>query len=157
MDEVAIRLGVHELIGDYAERIDEDRLEEWPDLFADPCRYLIISRANHAAGMRQGVMYAASRGMLLDRVFSIRRANIFEPHRYRHVVGPIRLKGVDGGVAVVHSNFLAARIMHDGATTLFATGVYQDRIDTSKAPFRFNERIVVLDSDKIDTLLAIPL
>jgi anthranilate 1,2-dioxygenase small subunit len=157
MDEVAIRLGIHELIGDYAERIDEDRLEEWPDLFADPCRYLIISRANHAAGMRQGVIYAASRGMLLDRVFSIRRANIFEPHRYRHVVGPIRLKAVEGSAAVVRSNFLAARIMHDGATTLFATGVYQDRIDISTTPYRFSERIVVLDSDKIDTLLAIPL
>ena len=157
MDDVALRLGIHELIGDYAERIDEDRLEEWPDLFTDPCRYLIISRANHAAGMRQGVMYAASRGMLLDRVFSIRRANIFEPHRYRHVVGPIRLKSVEGATAVVHSNFLAARIMHDGATTLFATGVYQDRIDISTAPYRFSERIVVLDSDKIDTLLAIPL
>ena len=39
MDDVAIRLGIHELIGDYAERIDEDRLEEWPELFADPCRY----------------------------------------------------------------------------------------------------------------------
>ena len=54
----------------------------------------MISRANHEAGMRQGVMYAATRGMLLDRVFSMRRANIFEPHRYRHVIGPIRLKGV---------------------------------------------------------------
>ena len=86
---------MHELIGDYAERIDEDRLEEWPDLFTEPCRYLIISRANYAAGMRQGVMYAASRGMLLDRVFSLRRANIFEPHRYRHVVGPIRLKAME--------------------------------------------------------------
>lgn len=157
MDDVALRLGIHELIGDYAERIDEDRLEEWPELFTDPCRYLIISRANHAAGMRQGVMYAASRGMLLDRVFSIRRANIFEPHRYRHVVGPIRLKSVTGNAAVVHSNFLAARIMHDGATTLFATGVYQDRINVSTTPYRFSERIVVLDSDKIDTLLAIPL
>jgi anthranilate 1,2-dioxygenase small subunit len=157
MDEVAIRLGIHELIGDYAECIDEDRLEEWPDLFADPCRYLIISRANHAAGMRQGVIYAASRGMLLDRVFSIRRANIFEPHRYRHVVGPIRLKAVEGNEAVVRSNFIAARIMHDGATTLFATGVYQDRIDISTTPYKFSERIVVLDSDKIDTLLAIPL
>ena len=58
MDDLAIRLGVQELIGDYAERIDEDRLEEWPELFADPCRYLVISRANHEAGMRQGVMYA---------------------------------------------------------------------------------------------------
>ena len=157
MDEVAVRLGIQELIGDYAERIDEDRLEEWPDLFTDPCRYLIISRANYAAGMRQGVMYAASRGMLLDRVFSLRRANIFEPHRYRHIVGPIRLKAMEDAVAVVNSNFVAVRIMHDGATTLFASGLYMDRIDTSKIPYRFSERIVVLDSEKIDTLLAIPL
>jgi 3-phenylpropionate/cinnamic acid dioxygenase small subunit len=157
MDELALRLGIHELIGDYVERIDEDRLEEWPDLFGDPCRYLVISRSNHAAGMRQGVMYAASRGMLLDRVFSLRRANIYEPHRYRHVVGPIRLKDAEDGVAVVHSNFLVVRIMHDGATALFASGRYLDRIDIAATPFRFNERIVVLDSDKIDTLLAIPL
>jgi 3-phenylpropionate/cinnamic acid dioxygenase small subunit len=54
MDDLAVRLGVHELIGEYAERIDEDRLEEWPELFGDPCRYLVISRANHEAGMRQG-------------------------------------------------------------------------------------------------------
>jgi anthranilate 1,2-dioxygenase small subunit len=157
MDDLAVRFGIHELIADYAGLIDEDRLEEWPDLFTDPCRYLIISHASHAAGMRQGVMYAASRGMLLDRVFSLRRANIFEPHRYRHVVGPIRLNAVEGGFAVVHSNFMAARIMHDGATTLFATGRYLDRIDISCVPYRFSERIVVLDSDKIDTLLAIPL
>jgi len=157
MDELAIRLGVQELIGDYAERIDEDRLEEWPDLFTDPCRYLVISRSNHETGMRQGVMYAATRGMLLDRVFSIRRANLFEPHRYRHVIGPTRLKTVEGSSALVHSHFIVARIMHDGATTLFATGRYLDRIDISAPPFRFTERLVVLDSDKIDTLLAIPL
>jgi len=77
--------------------------------------------------------------------------------RYRHVVGPIRVKSVDGGIAVVHSHFLAARIMHDGGTMLFASGRYLDRVDVAVAPFRFNERIVVLDSDKIDTLLAIPL
>ena len=157
MDDLAIRLGVQDLIGEYAERIDEDRLEEWPELFADPCRYLVISRSNHEAGMRQGVMYAASRGMMLDRVFSIRRANLFEPHRYRHVIGPIRVKGMDGNVAVVHSHFIVVRIMHDGVTSVFATGRYLDRIDTSGGAYRFQERIVVLDSDKIDTLLAIPL
>jgi anthranilate 1,2-dioxygenase small subunit len=156
-DDPALRHGIHELIAEYAECIDEDRLEAWPDLFDDPCRYLVTSRANHEAGLPQGVMYAASRGMLLDRVFSLRRANIFEPHRYRHVVGPVRLKGVQEGTAMVHAHFIAARIMHDGTTSLFATGRYLDRIDVSAAPFRFRERIVVLDSDKIDTLLAIPL
>ena len=157
MDDLTVRLGVQELIGEYAERIDEDRLEEWPELFADSCRYLVISRSNFAAGMRQGVMYAATRGMLLDRVFSIRRANLFEPHRYRHVIGPIRIKEVTGPTAIVHSHFVVARIMHDGVTTLFATGRYLDRIDVSTVPYRFSERVVVLDSDKIDTLLAIPL
>jgi len=149
--------GVHDLIAEYCECIDEDRLEAWPELFADPCRYLVISRANHEAGLRQGVMYAASRGMLLDRVFSIRRANIFEPHRYRHVVGPTRIKSADQGVAVVHTHFLCVRIMHDGATSLFASGRYLDQIDVITTPYRFKERIVALDSDKIDTLLAIPL
>jgi hypothetical protein len=43
------------------------------------------------------------------------------------------------------------------ATTLFASGCYLDRIDVTATPFRFKERIVVLDSDKIDTLLAIPI
>jgi 3-phenylpropionate/cinnamic acid dioxygenase small subunit len=157
MDEQAVRRGVEELIGEYAERIDEDRLEEWPALFADPCKYLVICRSNYEAGMRQGVMYAATQGMLLDRVFSIRRANLFEPHRYRHVVGPIRIKSAESGVAVVHSHFICARIMHDGATALFATGRYLDRIDISTEDYRFLERIVVLDSEKIDTLLAIPL
>jgi 3-phenylpropionate/cinnamic acid dioxygenase small subunit len=157
MDELAVRLGVHELIGAYVDCIDEDRLEAWPDMFVEQCRYLVISRSNHAAGLRQGVMYAASRGMLLDRVFALRRANIFEPHRYRHVVGPIRVQSVENGVAVAHSNFIAARIMHDGVTSLFATGRYLDRIDVSGEPYRFIERIVVLDSEKIDTLLAIPL
>lgn len=107
--------------------------------------------------MKQGIMYAATKGMMLDRVFSIRRANLFEPHRYRHVIGPIRVKSVEANVAVVHSHFMVARIMQEGATTLFATGRYLDRIDVSTTPFRFQERIVVLDSDKIDTLLAIPL
>ena len=53
--------------------------------------------------------------------------------------------------------FLAARIMQDGQSSLFATGRYLDRIDVSATPLRFVERLVILDSPKIDTLLVIPL
>jgi anthranilate 1,2-dioxygenase small subunit len=156
-DDIAVRLGVDALIAAYVDCIDEDRLEAWPDFFADPCRYVIISRADHDAGLRHGIIYAASRGMLNDRVMALRKANIFEPHRYRHIVGPTRVVGVADGVAEVRSNFLAVRIMHDRDTQLFATGRYLDRIDATGAPYRFKERIVVLDSHKIDTLLVIPL
>ena len=94
--------------------------------------------------------------MLVDRVMALRRANIFEPHRYRHIVGPIRV-GRIGTVAQVRSNFIAVRIMHDGEMSLFAAGRYLDRIDVSAEPYRFIERLVILDSQKIDTLLVIPL
>jgi 3-phenylpropionate/cinnamic acid dioxygenase small subunit len=157
MDDLAMRLGVHELLAAYVDCIDDDRLEEWPDFFTESCRYLITSRTDHASGLRHGVVYAASRGMLVDRVLALRKANIYEPHRYRHVVGPIRIRSVADEVASVQSNFLAVRIMHDGETTLFATGRCLDRIAVGSEPFRFIERIVVLDSHKIDTLLVIPL
>jgi len=156
MDSI-VREGIHELIAAYAECIDDDRLEEWPDFFVENCRYLITSRQSHEAGHRHGVVYAASRGMLVDRILALRRANIFEPHRYRHIVGPVRISAVADGVAEVRSNFIAVRIMHDGEMSLFAAGRYLDRIAVSAEPYRFIERLVILDSDKVDTLLVIPL
>ena len=152
-----VRLAIHELIAAYADCLDDDRLEEWPDFFVDDCRYLITDRESHEAGLKHGVIYCASRGMLADRVTSLRRVLMFEAHRYRHLVGPTRILSLDGNVVKARCNVFVARIMHDGGMSLFATGRYLDSIDVSRAPYRFIERLVVLDSQKIDTLLVIPL
>ena len=157
MDDTALRLGIGDLLAAYADCVDDDRLEAWPDFFTEDCRYLITSRESHDAGLRHGIIYCASKGMLQDRVMAMRRANIFEPHRYRHILGPVQIDKVTHGVAETRCNFLAARIMHDGETHLFATGRYLDRIDVSTNPFRFIARTVVLDSQKVDTLLVLPL
>jgi anthranilate 1,2-dioxygenase small subunit len=156
-EDTAVWLGVNELIAAYADCIDEDRLEEWPDFFVDPCRYLITDRESHLAGLRHGIIYCASKAMLHDRVTSLRRVLMFEAHRYRHIIGAARVGRIEGGEAQASSNFLAMRIMHDGEMQIFATGRYLDRIDISARPYRFVERVVVLDSQKIDTLLVIPL
>jgi anthranilate 1,2-dioxygenase small subunit len=152
-----IRFGISELIAAYADCIDDDRLEEWPDFFVDDCRYLVTDRQSHEAGLKHGVIYCASRGMLVDRVMSMRRVLMFEAHRYRHLVGPSRITKLDGEIAEAYANFFVARVMHSGETSLFATGRYLDRIDVGRTPYRFIERLVVLDSQKIDTLIAIPL
>ena len=156
-DDLAVRLGINELIAAYGDCIDDDRLEEWPDFFVEQCRYLLTDRESHEAGLRHGVIYCASRGMLADRVTSLRRVLMYEAHRYRHLVGQTRIVSLDDKVAEVRSSFMVARIMHAGETTLFATGRYLDRIDIGRKPYRFIERLVVLDSQKIDTLLVIPL
>jgi len=157
MADLEVQLGINELIAAYADCIDDDRLEEWPDFFVDDCRYLVTDRESHEAGLKHGIIYCASRGMLADRVTSLRRVLMFEAHRYRHLVGPTRILSLDAGITEARSNFFIARIMRTGETAMFATGRYLDRIDVSRTPYRFIERLVVLDSQKIDTLLVIPL
>jgi anthranilate 1,2-dioxygenase small subunit len=142
---------------DYVRCIDEDRLESWPDYFDDPCTYKITTAANHRQGLEAGIVFANSRGMLIDRVSALREANVYERHSYRHILGmPAILSRGDDGVRS-ETPFLVMRIMHDGATDIFATGLYLDhymfRGDTAKLA----ERIVVCDSSRIDTLLALPL
>jgi hypothetical protein len=47
--------------------------------------------------------------------------------------------------------------MHSGETMVFATGRYRDRVVIGPDGARFAEKLVILDSRLIDTLLAIPL
>ena len=62
-----------------------------------------------------------------------------------------------GPMVGARSNFIVVRTMADGAQDLFVAGYYVDRIDFTGDRPRFTEKLVVLDSDKVDTLLAIPL
>jgi 3-phenylpropionate/cinnamic acid dioxygenase small subunit len=146
-----------QLNAEYARAIDDDRLEDWPEFFAESCVYSITSVDNHRRGLPVGLMYADSKGMLQDRVTALRQANIYERQAYRHLVGlPAILGDGDGGVRV-ETPFLVVRIMRDGRMDLFATGRYVDVVVETAGALRFRERIVVCDSSRVDTLLAIPL
>jgi 3-phenylpropionate/cinnamic acid dioxygenase small subunit len=150
-------LRLAELNAAYASAIDNDRLEEWPDFFVDDCLYKITSADNHRRGYAAGVVYADSRAMLRDRVTALRRANIYERQSYRHIIGlPLITENGAGGIAA-ETPFLAVRIMRDGTSDLFATGIYLDKLRDDGSRLRFVERIVVCDSAHFDTLLAIPL
>ncbi len=142
----------------YADCIDEERYDQWPDLFTDRCLYQIISRDNHRRQMPFGLLYCDSRGMLRDRIASMRSANIYEPHTYRHVLGRSIVTGrTEDGSVDTRTSYLVVRIMHDGAQEIFSTGVYLDRIVAIDDRLRFSQRIVVCDASRIDALLVVPL
>jgi 3-phenylpropionate/cinnamic acid dioxygenase small subunit len=150
-------LPVWQLYADYARAIDEDRLEDWPDFFAAVCLYKITSADNFRQGLPAGVIHADSKGMLRDRVTALREANIYERQTYRHLVGLPAIHGeADGGVRA-EAPFLVVRTMRDGTMALFAAGRYLDVLVEEEGALRFRERIVVCDSSRFDTLLAIPL
>ncbi len=140
----------------YASCIDADRLEEWPGFFVERCLYKITSADNHKRGYAAGIVYADSRAMLQDRVSALRNANIYERHSYRHIVGMPSLISSADEIAG-ETPFVVIRTMRDGRMDLFATGVYLDRVREEDGKLRFIERLVICDSQRFDTLLAIPL
>jgi 3-phenylpropionate/cinnamic acid dioxygenase small subunit len=141
-----------------AAAIDADRLEQWPEFFFDHCHYKVTTADNHAQGYQAGLIYADSRAMLIDRVSALRQANIYERQRYRHILGmPLITGGTDGTVST-ETSFVVVRTMRDGQMSVFAAGVYLDKVRREgTGPWRYVERTVVCDSQRIDTLLAIPL
>jgi anthranilate 1,2-dioxygenase small subunit/terephthalate 1,2-dioxygenase oxygenase component beta subunit len=157
--DIELQLTVENLLARYAHALDEDRLEEWPDFFVETGCYRVTTAENHGRGLPVSVIYADSRAMLRDRVSALRHANIYEAQRCRHAITSTLVEREDANVARAVSSFQVLRIMHTGETTLFASGRYLDRIrlngDGGKA--LFEEKIVVCDSRRFDTLLAIPL
>jgi anthranilate 1,2-dioxygenase small subunit len=154
--DVALQLQVEKLHARYAHALDADRLEDWPNFFTENGRYRIATAENEERGLPLPVIYAESRAMLRDRVQSLRHANIYEPQRYRHIVSSVLVEKLDGARVTSEASFMVVRIMQDGASMLFASGRYLDRIVLAPEPL-YEERVVVCDSRRFDTLLAIPL
>jgi len=151
------QLAVLDLNARYAEALDDGRFEEWPELFTDDGKYRVTTAENVEQNLPLSLIYATSRAMLRDRIKALREANIYEAQRYRHLLGPARIEFGADGTLHARTSFMVARIMHTGETSLFATGTYRDRIALDGEGARFSERVAILDSRQIDTLLAIPL
>jgi 3-phenylpropionate/cinnamic acid dioxygenase small subunit len=157
--DIDLQLAVENLLARYVHALDDDRLEDWPGFFIESGHYRITTAENHERGLPLSIIYADSRAMLRDRVSALRHANVYEAQRYRHAVSATLVERLDAHTARAVSNFQVLRIMHTGETALFASGRYLDRIrlQGDGAIAQFEEKIVVCDSPRLDTLLAIPL
>ena len=153
--DIELRMRVEELHARYAHALDSDELERWPEFFTAQGRYRITTAENEARGLPLPVLYAEGEAMLRDRIASLRHANIYEPQRYRHMVSAVLLEQQSASRVKSIANFLVIRIMENGESVLFASGRYLDRIALPE--LRYEERVVICDSRRFDTLLAIPL
>jgi anthranilate 1,2-dioxygenase small subunit len=152
-----VRDSIARLMMEYVHAIDNDELERWPQFFTDKCLYQIISRPEHELGRLIGVWYCDTRAMLEDRVGSIREVNIYEPHVYRHIIGPTEVLDFREGAYSAQTSYIVVRTMHDGEMLLFSAGRYMDEIVIEGGAARFRKRVVVSDSSRYDTLVAIPI
>jgi anthranilate 1,2-dioxygenase small subunit len=161
MDKYVLRGAVEELLAAYAQCLDADKLEEWPDFFTDPCLYQVIPRENDAQGLPIALIYCDSRGMLRDRVVAHRQANIYGPHAYRHLISNIRMNERADGAVTVHATYAVLRTLLDpvryGSTEVYSAGEYRDVLVWVDGQLKVREKTVVVDTCRIDSLLVTPL
>jgi anthranilate 1,2-dioxygenase small subunit len=154
---LVLRLRIEALYAEYAQTIDDDRLEEWPALFVEAGKYRVTTRENHGKGLSLAVMYCDGRGMMSDRISALRLANIYEPHVYCHLTSSVRVVDSTAGEIKAQANFAVIRTMQEGDQTIFACGRSFDQIVEVGGRLLFKDRLVVLDSRQVDTLLVIPI
>src|SRR5262245_40272302 len=103
----------------YSRCIDNGDLDAWPNFFVERCIYKITTADNHSQGLEAGVVFANSRAMLVDRVTSLREANVYERHTYRHFLGQPWIKSKEATRITSESSFYLVRSMRHEHNDIF--------------------------------------
>jgi len=152
-----LRLEMSELLDRYVSHLDNDRLEAWAALFTDDCLYEIVSKENEDLGLPAPVIHCVGAKMLRDRVTSLRNANIFEEHTYRHMLSGLSVETRDADTVALESNYLVINTGQEGTSTVYQAGCYRDLVVRTPEGWRFKEKRVIYDTLRVATLLATPI
>ena len=151
------RIAVFDLLAEYGALLDLVQYDEWLGLFAAECRYRIVPRENSEQGLPAALIFCDSRAMLEDRIMALREANKYNIHTDRHLIGLPRLVAAEGAALAVEAPFAVYQTDQEGETRLFATGLYRDRLEPAGGALRIRDKLVLLDTFAVPTLLATPL
>jgi anthranilate 1,2-dioxygenase small subunit len=149
--------GAYALFEAYGRLLDEDRLEEWLDLFAETSRYEIVSRENRALNLPLSLMLCDNKDMLRDRIHSLRHANIFNIHRDCHVIGLVQAAPAENGRLSAGASYSLFQSNQEGETRLFSVGRYYFELLQHGDSLLIEQALVVVDTGTIPTLLATPI
>lgn len=152
-----IAYAVQMLLETYARLLDEDRLEDWVELFEEDASYTIVSRENHDRNLPLSLMLCENKDMIRDRVFSLRQANIFNFHSNCHVLSLPRAGVIGAGRYAVRCSYALYQSDPTGHSRLFSVGRYEDEVVERDGVFRLAKALVVVDTGAIPTLLAVPI
>ena len=156
-EKMTLWFELHQLQENYIHALDNDRLEDWPEFFTDDCLYEIVPRENAEAGLPIGVIYCDNKKMLRDRVLSLRHANIYEEHTYRHMTSGLLFKALDDNTVEAESSYVVIQTLQNGESFVYQAGRYLDLVVKTAAGWRYARRRVIYDTLRVPTLLATPI
>jgi anthranilate 1,2-dioxygenase small subunit len=147
-----------QLLDEYVERIDSGRFEEWLELFTEDASYQVLPRENLERNLPASLILCTSRNMLRDRIVSLRNANLYNPHYDRHLVSGVTVAPAEAdGTWRLRANYAVYQTSHEGQSRLFSVGGYRDRLCRQNGRLLFCEKLVIVDTFAVPSMLATPL
>lgn len=155
-EAAVLRAQLRDFYEDYAACLDAQELERWPDFFTEDCRYRVLPKENHDAGLPLSLIYAENRNMIRDRVVALRETTVYEPRALRHFVSGVRPVAVEGATIRAEANVLVVESLSDREPVVSLVGRYLDTIVETDAGFLLKDRCCVIDNYRIRNSLIIP-
>jgi len=152
-----LRLVLQDLYADYTACLNEERFEDWPEFFTDPCLYKIVPRDNFERDLPLATWLCESKGYLADRVTAIRKTAVYAPRYVRRLVSGIRVLGWTDAVLEVRADYLAVETLQDELTRVFNAGQYRDKLVVEDGRLKFREKLCIFDSLLVPNSLIYPL
>ena len=98
----------------YAAALDEQRLDDWSEMFTDDGFYIVISRENADRKMPVGLIYCENKGMIQDRAFALQHTAMFAPRYLRHIIGSPQVLGEEpNGDIRARANYVVVQVLFD--------------------------------------------
>jgi anthranilate 1,2-dioxygenase small subunit len=152
-----IRETLTALMAEYAMAIDDNRLEDWVELFDEACDYKVVTRENVEQNLPNVLMWCDNKNMLRDRVESYRHVNLYNLHYDRHLLGPLSFVKQDGPVWTFEVSYSLFQTELEGASRLFSVGKYRVEAQVENGSARLESVTVVADTGLVPSLLATPI
>ena len=142
----------------YAAALDEQRLDDWAEMFTEDAFYVVISRENADRGMPVGLIYCENKGMIHDRAFALKNTEMFAPRYLRHFIANLVVLGAEiNGTVTSRANYIVLQVLFDRPdATLHQVGVYYDVFRRVGDELKLAERRCVYDNLLVPNALCIP-
>lgn len=144
-------------MAEYAMALDENRLEDWAELFDESCDYKVVTRENVEQNLPNVLMWCDNKSMLRDRVESYRQVNLYNLHYDRHVLGPLRFLKNENSLWTFDVSYSLFQTELEGASRLFSVGRYRVEAVTDGDAARLKSVLVIADTGLVPSLLATPI
>lgn len=145
------------LLAEYGLLLDQDKLEEWTQLFEPHAQYKVCSRENEELGLPAALMWCDNRDMLSDRIQSYRNVNEHNFHWARHVIGLPQVLQDSAHQLHFQASYSLFQTNLEGVSRLFSVGRYDFVCSRTPAGLRLLQATVIADSGLVKTLLAAPI